>query len=87
MTPTLVITGLVPVIPIRMARRFSYRDGRDKPGHDVVGPTPAVIPGEPKAREGDRLQNRAPSSPCGEGWGSQGQSSAYGEKLEGRYSA
>ncbi len=79
MTPTLVITGLVPVIPIRMARRFSYRDGRDKPGHDVVGPTPAVIPGEPKAREGDRVQDRARSSlPLAgrdKGWGSQGQSS------------
>jgi hypothetical protein len=34
MTPSVVITGLVPVIPIRMARRISYRDGRDKPGHD-----------------------------------------------------
>jgi hypothetical protein len=30
-----VITGLVPVIPIREAPRFSHRDGRDKPGHDV----------------------------------------------------
>jgi hypothetical protein len=26
----LVITGLVPVIPIRMTPRFSKRDGRDK---------------------------------------------------------
>ena len=29
-----VITGLVPVIPIREALRFSNRDGRDRPGHD-----------------------------------------------------
>jgi hypothetical protein len=42
MTPSLVITGLVPVIPIRMARRFSKRDGRDKPGHDGVGPVSGV---------------------------------------------
>jgi hypothetical protein len=35
----LVITGLVPVIPIRMALRFSKRDGRDKPGHDGEGVT------------------------------------------------
>ena len=39
-----VITGLVPVIPIRMAPRFSDRDGRDKPGHDEVEPE-SVIPG------------------------------------------
>jgi hypothetical protein len=66
MTPSLVITGLVPVIPIRMALRFSKRDGRDKPGHDVVGLTPAVIlpiprTGESEAREGDRPSNRASS--------------------------
>ncbi len=39
MTPSLVITGLVPVIPIRMAQRISKRDGRDKPGHDGEGLT------------------------------------------------
>ncbi len=44
----LVITGLVPVIPIRMARRYSKRDGRDKPGHDVVAPE-SVIPSGAKA--------------------------------------
>ena len=43
MTTLLVITGLVPVIPITRALRFSKRDGRDKAGHDVVGLTPAVI--------------------------------------------
>jgi len=30
-----VITGLVPVIPMREAPRSSDRDGRDEPGHDV----------------------------------------------------
>jgi hypothetical protein len=44
MTSSVVITGLVPVIPIRTARRISKRDGRDKPGHDVVEPE-SVIPG------------------------------------------
>jgi hypothetical protein len=35
--PTLVVMpGLVPGIPILRALRFSDRDGRDKPGHDVV---------------------------------------------------
>ncbi len=53
MTPSVVITGLVPVIPIRMARRFSYRDGRDKPGHDVVEPE-SVIPGERSEGRGSR---------------------------------
>ena len=38
---THVVTGLVPVIPIREAPSLSNRDGRDEPGHDVVG----VIPG------------------------------------------
>ena len=63
----LVITGLVPVIPIRMARRFSYRDGRDKPGHDVVEPKSVILPilrigPASAAREGDRVQDEAPSS-------------------------
>ena len=31
-----VITGLVPVISIGRAQRFSDRDGRDEPGHDVA---------------------------------------------------
>jgi hypothetical protein len=31
----LVITGLVPVISIQKALRFSNRDGRDKPSHDA----------------------------------------------------
>jgi hypothetical protein len=35
LTPSTVITGLVPVIPIRETPHFSNRDGRDKPGHDV----------------------------------------------------
>ncbi|MFL5201775.1 MAG: hypothetical protein ACJ8B9_06745 [Microvirga sp.] len=39
-----VITGLVPVIPIQRVERSYGRDGRDKPGHDVEG----VIPGGPK---------------------------------------
>jgi hypothetical protein len=30
-----VITGLVPVIPMRRARCLFDRDGRDKPGHDI----------------------------------------------------
>ena len=30
----LVVTGLVPVTPIREAPRLQDRDGRDKPGHD-----------------------------------------------------
>jgi|UPI0004B243E0 hypothetical protein len=34
-TRTVVITGLVPVIPIAEARRSADRDGRDKPGHDA----------------------------------------------------
>ena len=38
----LVITGLVPVIPIIMALRFSDRDGRHKAGHDEEGVTPLV---------------------------------------------
>jgi hypothetical protein len=53
MTPTLVITGLVPVIPIRMARRYSKRDGRDKPGHDGVE-REGVIPGERSEGRGSR---------------------------------
>jgi hypothetical protein len=32
----LVITGLVPVIPLRLARCIPKRDGRVKPGHDSV---------------------------------------------------
>ncbi len=31
-----VITGLVPVIPINMARYSIDRDGRVKPGHDEL---------------------------------------------------
>jgi hypothetical protein len=30
-----VITGLVPVISIRVAQSSSKRDDRDRPGHDV----------------------------------------------------
>jgi hypothetical protein len=37
----LVITGLLRVIPIVLSVASSYRDGRDRPGHDGVG----VIPG------------------------------------------
>jgi hypothetical protein len=33
-TPGVVIAGLVPAIPINIARCFQHRDGRDKPGHD-----------------------------------------------------
>src|SRR3954471_7819981 len=33
-TESFVITGFVPVIPLRKARRSSNRDGRVKPGHD-----------------------------------------------------
>jgi hypothetical protein len=40
----LVITGLVPVIPIWMALRFSKRDGRHKAGHDREGPESAILP-------------------------------------------
>jgi hypothetical protein len=33
--PSYVITGLVPVIPLRLAMScVPKRDGRDKPGHD-----------------------------------------------------
>ena len=39
-----VITGLVPVIPIRMALRFPTRDGRHKAGHDEEGLTPSCHP-------------------------------------------
>ncbi len=39
MTPSVVITGLVPVIPMRKPRRSQDRDGRDKPGHDEEGLT------------------------------------------------
>ncbi len=67
-TLSLVITGLVPVIPILRALRFSKRDGRDRPGHDGKGLTLSVIlpilrigPAS-VAREGDRLQDQAPSS-------------------------
>ena len=72
MTPCLVITGLVPVISMWMARRFSERDGRDKPGHDVEALTlrlklgvilPILRIGPASAaREGDRVQDRARSS-------------------------
>jgi hypothetical protein len=31
---SLVITGLVPVIPLRWAQYVPKRDGRVKPGHD-----------------------------------------------------
>ncbi|MBO1904901.1 hypothetical protein J4G37_08325 [Microvirga sp. 3-52] len=34
MTPSSVITGLAPVIPIRRRGVSQDRDGRDKPGHD-----------------------------------------------------
>ncbi len=30
-----VITGLVPVIPMRLALSDPKRDGRNKPGHDI----------------------------------------------------
>jgi len=61
----LVITGLAPVIPIQMALRFSKRDGRHKAGHDRE----SVIPGEPQAREGDRVKDRALfPPPCGQGY-------------------
>jgi hypothetical protein len=30
-----VVTGLVPVTPLRRAQCLPDRDGRDKPGHDV----------------------------------------------------
>jgi hypothetical protein len=33
----MVITGLVPVIPLREAWCLSKRDGRDEPGHDNGG--------------------------------------------------
>jgi hypothetical protein len=34
---SLVITGLVPVIPLTRARRYQIkRDGRVKPGHDEL---------------------------------------------------
>jgi hypothetical protein len=32
----LVITGLVPVIPLRQAQRVPKRDGRDEPGHNKI---------------------------------------------------
>ena len=35
-TPSHVIAGLVPVISIGRVQRFSDRDGRDEPGHDVA---------------------------------------------------
>ncbi|MBO1905692.1 hypothetical protein J4G37_12405 [Microvirga sp. 3-52] len=34
---SLLVTGLVPVIPVTRARRHSNQDSRDKPGHDVAG--------------------------------------------------
>jgi len=37
LSSSVVITGLVPVIPIREAWRSSHRDGRDRPGHDILG--------------------------------------------------
>jgi hypothetical protein len=45
LTPSTVITGLVPVIPIRETPHFSNRDGRDKPGHDVRGIRCGLIEG------------------------------------------
>jgi hypothetical protein len=42
MIPSIVITGLVPVIPMGKPQRPQDRHGRDKPGHDEEG----VIPGE-----------------------------------------
>ncbi len=40
-----VMPGTRPGIPIGRALRFSHRDGRDRPGHDVVE-SESVIPGE-----------------------------------------
>ena len=37
-----------------MARRFSKRDGRDEPGHDVVSLIPAVMPPILRTGEGRR---------------------------------
>jgi hypothetical protein len=34
MGPNVVVTGLVPVTPLREARCQPKRDGQDKPGHD-----------------------------------------------------
>jgi len=52
MTPSAVMPGLVPGIPVLRALRFSHRDHRHKAGDDEGG-AESVIPGEPKAREGD----------------------------------
>jgi len=49
-----VITGLVPVIPIKLERRVSPdRDGRDKPGHDrekVSSPALTILPRHHRVR-------------------------------------
>jgi hypothetical protein len=34
---SVVITGLVPVIPLKWAPCAPKRDGRDEPGHDKSG--------------------------------------------------
>ena len=89
--PLLVITGLVPVIPILMALRFSMRDGRHKAGHDEVGLTLPVrdMLSSPAsaAREGDRVQDvaRLPSPLRGgiEGGGRRVKALHSDEKLEG----
>jgi hypothetical protein len=64
MTRSLVITGLVPVIPILMALRFSKRDGRHKAGHNEEG--------HPRRAAGEGRGSRAGwgalfPPPCGEG--------------------
>jgi hypothetical protein len=57
--------GLVPGIHVFL--QGEGVDGRDKPGHDdrvsdTVRARLGVIPGEPKAREGDLMQDMARSS-------------------------
>ena len=48
----------MPVIPIVWSAESLYRDGRDKPGHDVVD----VIPGEQSEGRGSTIRRSAMDS-------------------------
>src|ERR1017187_9214797 len=42
LTHLLVVTGLVPVTPLRLPQCLPKRDGRDKPGHDRRNAAPSL---------------------------------------------
>ncbi len=63
--------GLVPGIPIRIAPRFSHWDGRDKPGHDVMGAILPILWTGPARAEGKGIHGSElrPLSPPHKGGG------------------